>query len=104
MTINEWLLLATKELKIADISSARLDAELILSHTIRKPRTYLHAHGNELLDERREAIANARLQMRIERTPLAYIIGHKEFTIQYENGLKNGYEKKCLYEVVANFK
>lgn len=79
MTINKWLSLATKELKIADISSARLDAELILSHTIRKPRTYLHAHDNELLDERREAIANARLQMRIERTPLAYIIGHKEF-------------------------
>lgn len=79
MTINEWLDEATKELHDNGIASARLDAELILSHTLRESRTYLHAHGDEILDDKHEDIANARLELRLEHTPVAYIIGHKEF-------------------------
>lgn len=78
-SISVWLRDATKQLKDIGIESARLDAELILAHTIRRPRTYLHAHLDEEIDERRHDIANARLDLRLERTPLAYIIGHKEF-------------------------
>lgn len=77
--INSWLHDATLELVGAGISSAKLDAELILAHTIGKPRTYLHAHDDEPLTDRQREIANARLRLRVERTPLAYIIGHKEF-------------------------
>lgn len=79
MSISSWLIDATKQLKDLGIDSARLDAELILSHTLRKPRTYLHAHLDETLDVRRKDIADARLELRKERTPLAYITGHKEF-------------------------
>lgn len=79
MTISDWLRDATKQLKDIGIESNRLDAELILAHTLRKPRTYLHAHLDEEIDERRYDIANARLDLRLERTPLAYITGHKEF-------------------------
>lgn len=79
MTISDWLREATKQLKDIGIESNRLDAELILAHTLRKPRTYLHAHLDEEIDERRYDIANARLDLRLERTPLAYIVGHKEF-------------------------
>lgn len=79
MDISTWLRHATKQLKDVGITSNRLDAELILSHTIRKPRTYLHAHLDELIDQRRKDIADARLQLRLERVPLAYIMGHKEF-------------------------
>lgn len=79
MSISQWLTEATRELKNIGIDSARLDAELILSHTLRKPRTYLHAHLDESLDPRRLDIASARLELRKERTPLAYITGHKEF-------------------------
>ena len=78
-TYDTWLREATSRLKQSDIPSAQLDAELILSHTIRKPRTYLHAHGDEQLDKRREDIANARIELRLENTPVAYIIGHKDF-------------------------
>jgi len=78
-TIEGWLTEASDLLLKAEIPSARLDAELILSHTLRKPRTYLHAHADDPIDERREDIANARLQMRLERTPIAYIVGHKGF-------------------------
>lgn len=77
--INAWLQEASAELQSAGIPSARLDAELILAHTLQHPRTYLHAHGDEQLTARQAEIANARLHLRTERTPLAYIIGHKEF-------------------------
>ncbi len=64
---------------MAGIPSALLDAEVILAHTLRKSRTYLHAHGEEPIDARRLEIANARLDLRKDRVPVAYIIGHKEF-------------------------
>lgn len=77
--IDDWLADATRQLVFAQVPSARLDAELLLAHTIRKPRTWLHSHGDEALDERRLEIARARLDLRLDRVPVAYIIGHKEF-------------------------
>lgn len=79
MTIADWLALAANELADAMIPSARLDAEVILAHTLGKPRTWLHAHADEELDPRRRDIAEARVALRLERVPVAYIIGHKEF-------------------------
>jgi len=79
MNISEWLKGAAGTLADNAIPSARLDAEIILAHTINRPRTYLHAHGDEIIDPRRQDIANARIELRLERVPVAYIIGHKEF-------------------------
>ena len=78
-SIDTWLESAIEQLVEAAIPSARLDAELILTHTIRKPRTWLHAHGDELLEDRHREIANARLDLRLDRVPIAYIVGHKDF-------------------------
>ena len=78
-TISFWLKNAAKSLKSAGISSGRLDAELILVNTLRKNRTYLHAHLDEEIDPRRVDIANARLDLRLDRVPMAYILGYKEF-------------------------
>lgn len=77
--IKAWIDDATHQLIEAGIETAKLDAELILAHTLRKPRTFLHAHGDTELTSRQYEIANARLYLRLDRTPLAYIIGHKEF-------------------------
>lgn len=79
MQVNDWLNVATKQLKKLGIDSARLDAEIILSHTLRKSRTYLHAHPDNQLNTREQEIADARLLLRTDRVPIAYIIGHKEF-------------------------
>jgi release factor glutamine methyltransferase len=79
LVIKDWLREATSLLVAAKINSAKLDAEIILSHTIRQSRTYLHAHDDELLTVRQQEIADARLQLRLDRTPIAYIVGHKEF-------------------------
>ena len=79
VTIDAWLRNATAQLKGVGIDSARLDAEIILAHTIKKPRTYLHGHGDEPIDPRDKEISDARLDLRLDFTPVAYIIGHKEF-------------------------
>lgn len=79
MTIKDWLLSATKRLRTGDIPSPSLDASIILAHTLRRSRTFLHAHDDELLTPQQHEIAEARLQLRLDRTPIAYIIGHKEF-------------------------
>lgn len=78
-SIQAWLRDSAEMLADAGITSALLDAELILAHTVRKNRTWLHAHRDERLTERQLEIANERLQLRLDRTPLAYIIGHREF-------------------------
>jgi release factor glutamine methyltransferase len=79
MTIHEWLKQASEELADNLFPTPRLDAEIILAHTIRKNRTFLHAHDDEKLSLRSVDIANARLELRLDHVPIAYIIGHKEF-------------------------
>jgi len=78
-TIHTWLRDSADTLADAMIPSARLDAELILAHTLRKGRTWLHAHSEDEIDERELDILDARVAQRLERTPIAYITGKKEF-------------------------
>lgn len=78
-TINSWLARASRQLVNVGIKTAQLDAEVILAHTLRKPRTWLHAHNDAELEPRAIDIAQARLDLRLDRVPLAYIVGHKEF-------------------------
>ena len=79
LAISQWLEWAISELKKAEIPTPRLDAEIILAHSLRKSRTYLHAHDDAPLDSRVQEVADARLTLRTDRTPIAYIVGHKEF-------------------------
>lgn len=79
MTIAEWIRQATNELADDMLPSPRLDAEIILAHTLKHPRTYLHAHNDDEISPRDEDIANARVELRKDRVPVAYIIGHKDF-------------------------
>jgi len=79
ITITDWLRDSAATLRKIGIGSGRLDAEIILAHTLRKSRTYLHAHLDDTLSIHAQEIADARLDLRVDRTPIAYIIGHKEF-------------------------
>lgn len=79
MMIREWLHASSAKLRNIGIVSAYLDAEIILAHTLRRNRTWLHAHDHEDIPANRLDIANARLDLRLNRVPIAYIIGHKEF-------------------------
>ncbi len=77
--IKDWLINAIHQLSNANIVSARLDAEIILAQALGKNRTYLHAHDDEKLDAKTTQTAIIMLAKRLERTPIAYIVGHKEF-------------------------
>lgn len=79
MTFQAWLLNATARLKQKGISSARLDAELILSNILCQNRTWLHTHYHDSLSNKKLTVANSNLQLRINYTPIAYIVGRKEF-------------------------
>ena len=79
LAIKDWIDQAVVQLQQIGIPTARLDCEIILAHTIRQGRTYRHADSDDILSPRQQEIADARLQLRLDRTPIAYIIGHKEF-------------------------
>jgi release factor glutamine methyltransferase len=77
--IKDWLANASLQLTTANIPTANLDAELILAHILGQGRTYLHAHPDQQLTPQQINNANSNLKMRLDRVPLAYIIGYKEF-------------------------
>jgi release factor glutamine methyltransferase len=79
LAIKDWLDNAASQLGKAAIVSSRLDAEIILAYSIKKPRTYLHAHSDELLDVKYAKIANSLLSRRLSHEPIAYIVGYKYF-------------------------
>jgi release factor glutamine methyltransferase len=59
--------------------SARLDAELVLAYVLRQPRSYLHAHDDDRLDETTIARYQSMLARCAQGTPLAYLTGEREF-------------------------
>jgi len=77
-SLQQLLSSATRKLeKCSD--SARLDAELLLCHTLQKPRSYLFGHAEDSIDQQaREQFAEY-LARRLDGEPIAYITGRKEF-------------------------
>jgi release factor glutamine methyltransferase len=80
MTISQWINQSTSILTRAGITSARLDAELMLAYQLEQSRTWLIAHQNDNIDDL-NVLENASklLEERLNRIPLAYITNHKEF-------------------------
>ncbi len=58
---------------------ARLDAQLLLSHLLQKPRSWLLAHDDDLLDAATAAASSACLARRAAGEPLAYVLGEWVF-------------------------
>lgn len=59
--------------------TARLDAEILLAHTLKKPRSFLRAFSETFLPEPQYQFFSALLARRIQGEPIAYIIGEQEF-------------------------
>ena len=77
-TVGELLETSIKELN-ATSPSARLDAELLVSHALERPRTFVHTHAGEIvapvvIAQVRELIARRRAG-----EPVAYILGTRKF-------------------------
>jgi release factor glutamine methyltransferase len=59
--------------------SARRDAELLLTHTLKKSRAWLLAHAEEELSGEQEANYTALVSLRRKGEPIQYITGETEF-------------------------
>lgn len=77
--IKYWLADSSRRLVEFMVPSANLDAEIILANAINKDRTYLHAHPEQIINPEQIKKANNMLDQRLNRIPIAYIIGYKEF-------------------------
>ena len=67
--------------------SARLDAELLLAHCLDKPRSYLYSHPEEQLNAACWQLYQELVERRLEPTPIAYLLGTREFySLQFNTG------------------
>lgn len=78
-TIGRILKWTEQYFKEKDIESPRLDAEVLLSHILGRERIYLYVHFDEPLEPTELARYREAIKQRVQRVPVAYIIGEKEF-------------------------
>lgn len=78
MNIANLLKNGTNQLSFSS-ASPRLDAEVLLSYALNKPRSYLYAHGEEMVHKDIAEIYQKLLDERTFGTPIAYLTGTKEF-------------------------
>ncbi len=79
-TIENCLQAANQQLIQAGlVDSYRLDAELLLAHSLQVSRTYLFTWSDKLLDPQQQHAFESLLQQRVQGRPIAHILGEREF-------------------------
>lgn len=88
------------------LEQPRLEAELLLCHLLQVPRTFLIAHSDQAVSLDLFEQFKTLCQRRIEREPLAYLLGTKEFwSLEFEvnsNTLIPRPETETLVETALN--
>lgn len=79
MKIQTWLNDTSNMLLEAGIESARLDSSLLLENRLQKPRDWVIAHEDDVINEEQIKILHNDVVQRKNHVPLAYITGFKEF-------------------------
>ncbi|VVC76693.1 Release factor glutamine methyltransferase [Aquicella siphonis] len=77
-TVSAALLAAKNQLAVV-AEYPLLEAEVLLSHVLQKPRSHLHAWSESSIDHAQFLQFSVCLQRRCNREPLAYITGRREF-------------------------
>ena len=70
---------AAAALAAAGVSTARLDAEVLLATACSIDRAALYARANQPVTPAAQHIFRALLARRLQREPLQYIVGRQEF-------------------------
>ena len=83
-TISEWTILrvlqwARNYLKSRGIESPRSAAEILLAHALGTDRVHLYMHHDQPLDKSELALFKSFILRRLQREPVAYIVGRKGF-------------------------
>jgi len=85
MKINQALKWSANQLRLKNMPSPQLDAEVILSHMLGKDRAFLFAHPDREIGAQSFARFKKMIQRRKKHEPVAYIIGEKYFyNIKFE--------------------
>ena len=79
MLLKDCLAQAILSLKNSGITSANLDARVLLCHVLNCQNSYLYAHDTDSLTQDQLTTYKALITERQAHKPVAYIIGHKEF-------------------------
>ena len=79
MTGSELLQWSTNTLKDHRVENPRLNAELLLAHSLNLNREELYVRLRRDVQEREKEVLEGLIQRRISGEPLQYILGHQEF-------------------------
>lgn len=79
MIIDSWISQSTSLLSQAGVSTARLDALVLLEDVLGKDRSWLLAHGDSEISSADQATLKKLLSQRAKHLPLAYVRGKTEF-------------------------
>jgi release factor glutamine methyltransferase len=79
MTLKQWRNAAKKRLEAEGISSAGIDTDLLITHVLKKDKTFVVAHPDHTLSDAEVTAATALLDRRAQHEPIAYLLGTKEF-------------------------
>lgn len=79
MNISQVIQSCTERLEAAGIETARLDAEVLLGHTLGKSRAEIYLDRNDEVDDVVLRAIDEAVSMRSDGCPVAYITGVKEF-------------------------
>lgn len=77
--LNDILHASVETLAVEQIPTPRLDAEILLAHALHVERSWLHAHDEAEISAKQAQIAQGFVERRLNREPVAYITGIKEF-------------------------
>lgn len=72
-------LLSQATTQLGGLDSARLDAEVLLSHTLDRPRSFLHAWPETPVSQRQAWQYRRLIERRAAGEPVAYLTGRREF-------------------------
>lgn len=72
-------LMTIKELLQNNLLSNQTEVELILAHVLKKPREFILAHPEKIINKIQLKKYNRLINKRSQDIPMAYLTGHKEF-------------------------
>ncbi|MDO8668433.1 MAG: peptide chain release factor N(5)-glutamine methyltransferase [bacterium] len=79
MIIAQTLNSAAAKLKSANITLPHLEAEILLSGVLKKPREFLLTHGEKAISKMQTTKLKKLAKRRLKGEPIAYLTGHREF-------------------------
>ena len=109
MLLEKAIKKASEILKIQNIRTHELDAQLILSNIMSIKREFLITNCKEMITKKIMDKYNVAIQRRVKREPVAYITGKKEFwsedfLVNYSTLVPRPETELLIYKVIKFFK